>query len=212
MFRSRTPAINPLPQRSQIAIMKPKRRPERLLFHAAKAIQNADQQQLFLEAIGQVDQGLQNRISALLAAAPEAERFFETGVSGWKANANELFDAIQREHSAAAGEVGPGASPAPLVLARPPVSANRQSRPGEIIGRYKPLQELGEGGCGIVYVAEQVGPVRHRVALKLIKPGMDSKAVLARFEGSARLWHSWIIPALPGSSTAGPRQKGALTS
>src|SRR4051812_10782269 len=156
---------------------------ERLLFHAAKAIQNADQQQLFLEAIGQVDQGLQNRISALLAAAPEAERFFETGLPGGKANANELFDAIQREHSAEAGEVDAAASPAPLVLAPLPAYGKSESRPGEIIGRYKPLQELGEGGCGIVYVAEQAGPVRHRVALKLIKPGMDSKAVLARFEG-----------------------------
>jgi WD40 repeat protein/tRNA A-37 threonylcarbamoyl transferase component Bud32 len=53
---------------------------------------------------------------------------------------------------------------------------------GEQIGRYKLLRVLGEGGCGIVYLAEQEQPVRRRVALKLIKPGMDTKQVIARFE------------------------------
>ncbi|MFG0306687.1 MAG: serine/threonine-protein kinase [Phycisphaerales bacterium JB040] len=50
------------------------------------------------------------------------------------------------------------------------------------VGRYRVVRTLGEGGFGIVYEAEQTEPVRRRVALKLIKPGMDSKAVLARFE------------------------------
>src|ERR1051326_3509236 len=53
---------------------------------------------------------------------------------------------------------------------------------GEKIGRYKLLQQLGEGGCGVVYMAEQEEPVRRRVALKIIKPGMDTKSVIARFE------------------------------
>jgi len=55
-------------------------------------------------------------------------------------------------------------------------------RPGTRIGRYKLLRMLGEGGMGIVYLAEQQGSIRRRVALKVIKPGMDSKRVLARFE------------------------------
>jgi len=54
--------------------------------------------------------------------------------------------------------------------------------PGGQIGRYKLLSILGEGGMGIVYLAEQIEPVKREVALKVIKPGMDSKRVLARFE------------------------------
>jgi serine/threonine protein kinase len=50
------------------------------------------------------------------------------------------------------------------------------------IGRYKILEKVGEGGCGAVYVAEQTEPVRRRVALKVIKLGMDTKQVVARFE------------------------------
>src|ERR1035437_2195316 len=53
---------------------------------------------------------------------------------------------------------------------------------GDRIGRYKLLQKIGEGGCGVVYMAEQEEPVRRRVALKVIKLGMDTKQVIARFE------------------------------
>ncbi|HKQ39936.1 MAG TPA: protein kinase, partial [Verrucomicrobiae bacterium] len=53
---------------------------------------------------------------------------------------------------------------------------------GDRIGRYKILQQIGEGGCGIVYMAEQEEPVRRRVALKVIKLGMDTKSVIGRFE------------------------------
>jgi serine/threonine protein kinase len=53
---------------------------------------------------------------------------------------------------------------------------------GDQIGRYKLLQQIGEGGCGVVYMAEQEEPVRRRVALKIIKLGMDTKQVIARFE------------------------------
>ena len=53
---------------------------------------------------------------------------------------------------------------------------------GQTLGRYKLLEKVGEGGCGVVYVAEQTEPVRRRVALKVIKLGMDTKQVVARFE------------------------------
>src|SRR5438552_593112 len=55
-------------------------------------------------------------------------------------------------------------------------------KPGDRIGHYKLLQQIGEGGYGVVYMAEQEAPVRRRVALKIIKPGMDTRSVIARFE------------------------------
>ena len=63
-----------------------------------------------------------------------------------------------------------------------PAARAKAEAPPEQIGPYRILEPLGEGGMGIVYLAEQREPVRRRVALKLIKPGMDSKQVLARFE------------------------------
>src|SRR5437016_9703597 len=64
----------------------------------------------------------------------------------------------------------------------PPTSVPITEKPGDKIGHYKLLQQIGEGGCGIVYMAEQSEPVRRRVALKVIKLGMDTKQVVARFE------------------------------
>src|SRR6201988_2851796 len=51
-------------------------------------------------------------------------------------------------------------------------------QPGTVIGPYKLLEQIGEGGMGLVYVAEQTAPVRRRVGLKVIKPGMDTKQVI----------------------------------
>ena len=59
---------------------------------------------------------------------------------------------------------------------------------GKIVGHYKLLQQIGEGGMGVVYVAEQEKPVRRKVAIKIIKPGMDSKEVIARFEAERQAW------------------------
>src|SRR5207248_4208673 len=73
------------------------------------------------------------------------------------------------------------------------------------IGRYKLLEQIGEGGMGTVWVAEQTDPVKRRVALKLIKAGMDSKAVLARFEAErqalAVMDHPHIAKVLDGGTT-----------
>jgi eukaryotic-like serine/threonine-protein kinase len=59
---------------------------------------------------------------------------------------------------------------------------------GQTIGRYKLLEKLGEGGCGVVYVAEQTEPVRRRVALKVIKLGMDTRRSSPASKPSARPW------------------------
>jgi eukaryotic-like serine/threonine-protein kinase len=56
------------------------------------------------------------------------------------------------------------------------------------IGRYKLLQQIGEGGCGVVYMAEQEEPVRRRVALKVIKLGMDTKRSSPGSRRSGRRW------------------------
>src|SRR5205807_512803 len=74
-----------------------------------------------------------------------------------------------------------------------------------VAGRYKLLEQIGEGGMGTVWVAEQTQPVRRKVALKLVKAGMDSKAVLARFEAErqalALMDHPNIAKVLDGGTT-----------
>ncbi|HEX3798437.1 MAG TPA: serine/threonine-protein kinase [Verrucomicrobiae bacterium] len=76
---------------------------------------------------------------------------------------------------------------------------------GERIGRYKLLEQLGEGGCGIVFLAEQEEPVRRHVALKIIKLGMDTQQVIARFEAErqvlALLDHPNIAKVLDAGAT-----------
>jgi serine/threonine protein kinase len=76
---------------------------------------------------------------------------------------------------------------------------------GQSLGRYKLLERIGEGGCGVVYVAEQSEPVRRRVALKVIKLGMDTKAVVARFEAErqalAMMDHPNIAKVLDAGAT-----------
>ncbi len=76
---------------------------------------------------------------------------------------------------------------------------------GQKIGRYKLLERVGEGGCGVVYVAEQTEPVRRRVALKVIKLGMDTKQVVARFEAErqalAMMDHPNIAKVLDAGTT-----------
>src|SRR5439155_3343486 len=61
-------------------------------------------------------------------------------------------------------------------------NAELSELPGTLICQYKLLEQIGEGGMSLVYMAEQQQPVRRLVALKLVKPGMDSKQVIARFE------------------------------
>jgi serine/threonine protein kinase/tetratricopeptide (TPR) repeat protein len=88
----------------------------------------------------------------------------------------------------------------------PSAAAVAEEQPGARIGRYKLLQKIGEGGCGVVYMAEQEEPVRRRVALKVIKLGMDTKAVIARFEAErqalALMDHPAIARVFDGGTTA----------
>jgi len=81
--------------------------------------------------------------------------------------------------------------------------------PGQTIGRYTLREKVGEGGCGVVYVADQQQPVRRRVALKVIKLGMDTKQVIARFEAErqalAMMDHPNIAKVLDAGSTESGR-------
>jgi serine/threonine protein kinase len=78
-------------------------------------------------------------------------------------------------------------------------------RPGTVIGHYKLLQDIGEGGMGTVFMAEQVEPVRRMVALKLVRPGMDSRQIIARFEAErkalAMMDHPNIAKVLDAGAT-----------
>jgi WD40 repeat protein/serine/threonine protein kinase/tetratricopeptide (TPR) repeat protein len=81
--------------------------------------------------------------------------------------------------------------------------------PGTVIGPYKLLEQIGEGGMGAVYMAEQARPVRRKVALKIIKPGMDSRQVIARFEAErqalALMDHPNIARVLEAGTTDPPQ-------
>src|SRR6266478_869317 len=81
-------------------------------------------------------------------------------------------------------------------------------KPGDRIGHYKLLQQIGEGGCGVVYLAEQAEPIRRRVALKIIKPGMDTKNVIARFEAERQALALMDHPNIAHVFDAGATESG----
>lgn len=94
----------------------------------------------------------------------------------------------------------------------PRTNANAQTagaeKPGDSIGGYKLLQEIGEGGCGVVFMAEQTQPVQRKVALKIIKPGMDTKSVIARFEAERQMLALMDHPNIAKIFDAGATQSG----
>ena len=142
--------------------------------------------------------------AAALRKAPGAERraFLDEACAGNEAQrqrVERLLDADDR--TAGILERGPDGATTPH---EPP-----GERPGDRVGPYKLLQQIGEGGMGAVYMAEQEQPVRRRVALKIIKPGMDSRQVIARFEAErqalAMMDHQNIARVLDAGTTASGR-------
>ena len=107
----------------------------------------------FLDEACGADTALRERVEKLLRAHHEAGGF------------------LSQPSKAAPSAPTPGLHALPLT-----------EQPGDRIGHYKLLEQIGEGGCGVVYMAEQQEPVRRRVALKVIKLGMDTRQVVARFE------------------------------
>jgi serine/threonine protein kinase len=139
---------------------------EESLFDAARRLTQRAERNAFLDEACAGDALLRARIEELLAAEAEAERFFADSTAALRIPAGEI-------------ESLPGVG-GPDNVSRPGPDADE--RVGTFIGRYKLLQKIGEGGWGVVYMAEQEHPVRRRVALKVIKLGMDTKNVIARFE------------------------------
>src|SRR5215475_11094090 len=115
--------------------------------------------------------------AALAIADPAARSAYLDKVSTGNPGLRQHLDELLAMH----GQLGSFLeAPAPSLVAT--VDDPIHERPGTVIGPYKLLEAIGEGGMGLVFVAEQQEPIKRRVALKIIKPGMDSRQVVARFE------------------------------
>jgi tetratricopeptide (TPR) repeat protein/serine/threonine protein kinase len=139
--------------------------------------------------------------SARRLASPEERLDYLQTVCGQDPDALrrilDLLEVYDREQSfLESPAVAPGAT------TDDPVS----ERPGSVIGPYRLLEQIGEGGFGVVFMAEQTQPVRRKVALKVLKPGMDTRQVVARFEAErqalALMDHPHIAKVLDGGETA----------
>jgi len=122
---------------------------------------------------------------------------------GEDAALRERVAGLLQAHAKASGPLeAPAVAPRrPTMAVVPPPG----EKPGDRIGPYKILQQIGAGGCGVVFMAEQEHPVRRRVALKVIKLGMDTKQVIARFEAErqalALMDHPNIAKVLDAGAT-----------
>src|SRR5690349_2093808 len=133
----------------------------------------------YLDGACGTDTGLRARVEALLHASGSAGDFLEQPPTGLAASDGSTLVVI-------------GVS----------------EKPGDRIGRYKLLQQIGEGGCGVVYMAEQEEPVRRRVALKVIKLGMDTRQVIARFEAERQALALMDHPNIAKVLDAGATENG----
>ncbi|MGA2556312.1 MAG: protein kinase, partial [Verrucomicrobiota bacterium] len=163
--------------------MKPDPQREAALFEAAAQLTGAERA-AFLNVACHGDPALRQRLEALLAAHDAKDPFLEPEAPK------------------------PGSQPVNTIKLG--VTDNpADDAVGRMVGHYKLLEKLGEGGCGAVYVAEQTAPVRRRVALKVIKLGMDTKAVIARFEAErqalAMMDHPNIAKVLDAGTTEAGR-------
>jgi serine/threonine protein kinase/tetratricopeptide (TPR) repeat protein len=127
---------------------------------------------------------------------PERERYLDEACQG-EPELRQQVESLLRAHEQAGEFLGQSV--------KLPLTTLVTERAGSIIGRYKLLALIGEGAFGAVWMAEQEEPVRRRVALKVIKPGMDTKQVLARFEAErqalAMMDHPSIARVLDGGAT-----------
>ncbi|HZM02426.1 MAG TPA: tetratricopeptide repeat protein [Candidatus Saccharimonadales bacterium] len=142
---------------------------------------------------------------ALEKNTPEERAAFLDGACGRDAELRVRMESLLANHfKQEPFMTKPAAKMEGSTIRMPPI----QEVAGTEIGRYKLLQQIGEGGCGVVYMAEQEEPIRRRVALKVIKPGMDSKQVLARFEAERQALALMDHPNIAKVLDAGATEKG----
>ena len=149
---------------------------EQAVFAEALPRATSEARAAYLDGACGTDTALRGRVEALLRATENAGDFLEQPPAGFSGEAD--CTRLLSEFS---------------------------EKPDDRIGRYKLLQQIGEGGCGVVYMAEQEEPVRRRVALKVIKLGMGTKSVIARFEAErqalALMDHPNIAKVFDGGTT-----------
>src|SRR5258706_7569291 len=156
-------------------------------------------------------QELEAALFALAIEKPVAERdAMLQAVCGEDRALRERLEALLAAHDHPNQALGHAAAPAHQVLA--PTSELPEPTSDEALGscvsHYKLLQKVGEGGCGVVYMAEQEEPVRRRVALKVIKLGMDTKSVVARFEAERQALAMMDHPNIARVLDAGTTDQG----
>jgi len=161
---------------------------EKTVFYAAMEVTDPAQRRLFLDEACAGDVELRAAVEELLSTQVEAEQLFTEGSSSLAELTNELKSADSQ--------------------AEERNEPTFEEKPGTVIGRYKLLQKIGEGGYGVVYMAEQEQPVRRRVALKVIKLGMDTKNVIARFEAERQALAMMDHPNIAQVFDAGATETG----
>ena len=125
----------------------------------------------------QLDEEAIFHIARQLASADARATYLDQVCAG-DASLRERVEALLRIHEQEQSFLSSGSPNLTPTAAAEPLA----ERPGTTIGRYRLMEQIGEGGMGVVFVAEQEKPIRRKVALKVIKPGMDTKEVIARFE------------------------------
>ena len=144
---------------------------------------------------------------AALSLPPGQQRdAFIAKASAGDAKLREHVESLIKAHEEAGGFLEGNAIPAPDKTIA--ITLPLTEKPGDRIGRYKLFQQIGEGGCGVVYMAEQEEPVRRRVALKVIKLGMDTKSVIARFEAERQALALMDHPNIAKVLDAGTTENG----
>ena len=144
------------------------------------------------------DQRLSERTifeAAIEKGSPEERAAYLSQACGSDSSLRRQVEALLAAHERL------GDIPLPATVDEPAVA----ERPGAVVGPYKLLEQIGEGGFGVVFMAEQTQPVRRKVALKVLKPGMDTRQVVARFEAErqalALMDHPNIARVLDGGTT-----------
>src|SRR6266446_4775876 len=147
-------------------------------------------------------------VDEALDLAPEERAAHIEKACGQDAELRQLVEGLLRAHK----QLTPLSQETSTTVASQPtvqVSFPLTEKPGDRIGRYKLLQRIGEGTFGVVYMAEQEEPVRRRVALKILKLGMDTRQVIARFEAErqalALMDHANIAKVLDAGATEAGR-------